>query len=196
MRLRPSPRVISLALAAGIYVSLAAAIGLGPEVSAQDTPAQDATEVDYPTGSNPEVHGDWLVRCEGEDGTPTVCEAYRSLFLTESQQRILHIAVGQGAEEGEAVAIIIAPLGISLPEGMVIRVDEGWPAEFDFQSCGADGCRVRAPLDAGMLDAMEAGTEMRVVVAELSGRRVAIPVSLDGFTAAFAAAAALPASTN
>ena len=71
---------------------------------------------------------------------------------------------------------------------MSIRVDGGWPSEFDFLNCTADGCRVRAPLDEGMLSAMQSGTEMRVIVAELSGRRISIPVSLDGFTSAFEAA--------
>lgn len=195
MLFRSLPRVCSLALAAGIFVSLGAAIGVNSNVSAQDAPAEDALDVDYPTGSNPEAHGDWLVRCTGEDGVATACEAFRSLFLTENEQRILHIAVGHGTEEDEAVAIIIAPLGVLLPEGMVVRIDDGWPAEFDYQSCGTDGCRVRAPLDAGMLDAMRSGSELRVVVAELTGRRVAIPVSLNGFTEAFEAAE-LPAPAN
>lgn len=188
MRVRLTPRAASLALAAGLYVGVAAAIGVGPKVSAQDAGADDTAEASYPTTNNPEVHGEWLVRCSGEDDVASVCEAYRNLFLTDSEQRLLHIAVGHGAEENAAVAILIAPLGVALAEGMSIRIDGGWPAEFDYVNCTADGCRVRAPLDEGMLSAMQSGVEMRVIVAELSGRRVSIPVSLDGFTAAFEAA--------
>ncbi|MEM8588925.1 MAG: invasion associated locus B family protein [Pseudomonadota bacterium] len=188
MRVRLTPRIVVLALGAGILVSLAAAIGIGPNVSAQDAGADEGTEASYPTTGNPEVHGEWLVRCSGEDDVASVCEAYRNLFLTESEQRLLHVAVGHGAEEDAAVAILIAPLGVALAEGVSIRIDGGWPAEFDYVSCAADGCRARAPLDEGMLSAMQSGDEMRVIVAELSGRRISIPVSLDGFTAAFEAA--------
>lgn len=192
MRLRPSPRVTSLFLAAGIYVGLAAAIGVGPIVSAQDAPAEttaadDASDPGYPTTSNPQVFDEWNVRCSGEEGVANVCETYRNLYLTDNNQRILHIAIGHVPDEDSAVAILIAPLGVSLPEGMQLRVDEGEQSEFAYRSCATDGCRARAPLDTGMLDAMRAGAELRVTIAEVSGRRIVIPVSLTGFTAAFEA---------
>jgi invasion protein IalB len=183
---------VSLFLAAGVYVGLAAAIGVGPIVSAQDTPAEDATAddavaPDYPTTSNPGVYDDWNVRCSGEDGVATVCETYRNLYLTDNNQRILHIAIGHVPDEDSAVGIFIAPLGVSLPEGMMIAIDEGEASEFAYRSCGTDGCRARAPMSTDMLNTMRAGSEMRVTIAEVTGRRIVIPVSLTGFTAAFAA---------
>ena len=200
MRLRLSPRVISLFVGAGLFVGVAAVIGLGPlmpaqqsvaqDATAQETPAQDAPAgPGYPTGSNPEVHGDWLVRCSGDNGVAAVCEAYRNLYLTQNEQRILHIAVGHDAEqEDAAVAILIAPLGVALQPGMSLAIDGGAASEFAYMNCTADGCRVRAPLGSDMLAAMRAGVEMQVTIAEVSGRRIVIPVSLTGFTAAFASA--------
>jgi len=174
-------------VAAGIYVGLAAATGVGPVVSAQDAPAQEVADPGYPTTSNPAVYNDWNVRCTGENGEATACEAYRDLYLPENNQRLLHIAIGHVPEQDAAVGIFITPLGVSLPEGMLLEVDQGEPIEFAYRSCGTDGCRARVELETGMLSAMRAGAELRVTIAEQSGRRSVMPMSLTGFTAAFAA---------
>ncbi|MEM7444003.1 MAG: invasion associated locus B family protein [Pseudomonadota bacterium] len=188
---------LSLGLALAIVSSLPSTGALAPRAWAQDEPAaeepteeavEEPIEVNYPTTGNPQVYGEWSVRCTGEGGEATACEAYQSLFLAENQQRILHVAIGSANEDQDPVAIIIAPLGVSLPAGLELRIDNSWPIEFDYGSCQEDGCRAGRSLEPSMLGAMQAGVEMQVAVTETTGRQIVIPMSLIGFTAAYSAA--------
>lgn len=148
---------------------------------------QQDIAVDYPTSSNPTSFGDWAVRCTGEEGAATACEAYQTLFVAENQQRILHVAVGSRGDDEAPVAVIIVPLGVSLPAGLTLRIDNSWPIEFEFGSCQADGCRAGLTLESSMLSALQAGTGLEVELTETSGRQIIIPMSLVGFTEAYTA---------
>ena len=142
-----------------------------------------------PVQANPK-HGqtfrDWTARCEQAPGTSTQrCFIFQNLVLKESGKRLVHMAVGYLAANGQAAAVITMPLGISLPAGASISVDEGPPREIVIERCDASGCVGTVALNDRLITDLKHGRAARVSFHDGSRRRISVPLSLLGFTAGF-----------
>ncbi|MGH8650730.1 MAG: invasion associated locus B family protein [Gammaproteobacteria bacterium] len=136
-----------------------------------------------------EVHGNWTVRCEKQgNAAEEQCFIFQNLVLREGGQRVLHIAVGFLAKESEPIALVTMPLGISLPPGVSIVVDQGGPtSKFPIERCEPKGCRGGMKLDTRMVDALKKGKEATVTFHDAARQPVKVPISLKGFSAGLTA---------
>lgn len=129
---------------------------------------------------------DWTARCETlQDGTKVPCYIFQNVFLKKDNQRLLHVAVGYLAEGGKPVAFFNLPLGVSLPGGLGVKIDEGQPLRLRFERCEPNGCLAPLPLDDQLIRAFKGGRWARVSFFDSSRREISVPVSLVGFTAGF-----------
>ena len=127
---------------------------------------------------------DWTTRCEQAPGTATQrCFIFQNLVLKKSGQRLVHMAVGYLAADGQATAVITMPLGISLPAGASISVDGGPAREIVIERCDTGGCVGTVALGDRLIRDLKRGREARISFHDGSGRRIAVPMSLLGFTA-------------
>ena len=79
------------------------------------------------SGSNaqtPEQPAAWRVECTG-DGKVLDCRAVQQLFQRDTRQLVLSILVRQPADAKTAVMMIQLPLGLSLTEPVLLKVDNG-----------------------------------------------------------------------
>ena len=148
-----------------------------------------ALSIAGPLQAKPE-HGqifeDWTARCEAAPGTSMQrCFIFQNLVLKDSGQRLVHMAVGYLAANGQAAAVITMPLGISLPAGATISVDSGDPRKIVIERCDTSGCVGAVTLSDGFVAALKRGREARISFHDGTRRRIAVPVSLLGFTAGF-----------
>ena len=133
-------------------------------------------------------HDDWVVRCQPapEDafGATELCEMYQQVSEQESQQTVLETVIGypQGAEQ--PVALFNLPLGMRLPPGVQLQVDDNEAVRFPVQICLRSGCRADIELDSELVAQMRAGSEAVLTIADPQGRGVELPLSLMGFSAA------------
>ena len=139
--------------------------------------------------ANPE-HGqkfrNWTARCESVPGTTLErCFIFQNLVLKDSGKRLVHVAVGYLAANGQAAAVVTLPLGISLPPGAAISVDGGEPVDFVIERCDTDGCVGALALGDELIADMKRGRQAHVSFHDGTRRRIAVPVSLLGFTAGF-----------
>lgn len=142
-----------------------------------------------PVAAKPE-HGqtfkNWTARCEPAPGTSVErCFIFQNLVFKESGQRLVHMAVGYLAANGQAAAVVTMPLGIALPPGAGISVDGGEPVKVVIERCDTNGCIGALALDAALIAALKRGREAHISFYDASRRRIAVPVSLLGFTAGF-----------
>jgi invasion protein IalB len=142
-----------------------------------------------PVQANPK-HGqtfkDWTARCEQAPGTSTErCFIFQNLVLKESGKRLVHMAVGYLAANGQEATVIIMPLGISLPPGASISIDGGPSHEMVIERCDANGCVGTVALSDGLIANLKHGREARISFHDGKRRRIAVPLSLLGFTAGF-----------
>ena len=127
---------------------------------------------------------DWTARCEikKETGQPT-CFVFQNLLLKKENKRLLHVAVGYLTENEQPVAFFTLPLGVSLPGGLSLIIDNGKPVRIRYERCDASGCLAPLALTDTLVKSLKGGRWARVAFFDATRREVSIPVSLLGFTA-------------
>jgi invasion protein IalB len=131
---------------------------------------------------------DWAVRCgRPAEGAPEACEMVQQR-LDEQGQTVLAVAVGKVPNAEIPGMLIILPLGIWLPPGVVLRVDGGEEISAEVARCERRGCQVELLLEPNVLTVLKSGREANVLfqIYDENGQPkvVGVPFSLLGFTAA------------
>lgn len=135
-----------------------------------------------------QTYTDWTVKCETAPGAQSEqCFMFQNRVLRDTGKRILHTSVGYLPGQSEPVMLLTTPLGVSLPHGLVLWLDDEVLAEVPFQVCQTQGCRGGLKLEGALLERLRAGGTARVVFHDAQRREVDLPVSLAGFSEALAA---------
>ena len=125
---------------------------------------------------------DWIVRCAATNKPP--CTTYQRVANDKGQQ-IVEILLGYEPAEKRYPLRVELPLGIVLPPGVLLKVDEA--AEFPnlaVTRCLSSGCLVELYVSEEMLTALRKGTKGAFVVRTADGKAAALVFSLSGFSAA------------
>lgn len=126
----------------------------------------------------------WAVRCEKlPESEVEQCYLFQNLVLKEGGQRVLHMAVGYIPDNPNPVAIMTLPLGISLPPGVSVQIDNDEPVVIPVERCEQKGCQAGLVLEEKLLNAFKRGIEAKVIIHDGARRPINVPVSLKGFTA-------------
>ena len=107
----------------------------------------------------------------------------------EGQQRVMLVEVGYPPKGDQSLIIFTLPLGISLPQGVSLQVDEGEAKRFPIELCLRDGCRAVLPLGDELASSFKSGTQGKVTFQDPNRNPITLPVSLKGFTAGYKALA-------
>lgn len=128
----------------------------------------------------------WGVRCGKPEGSDVrICEMFQQVTRDNGNKGIMRVSIGYLPGSEKPIAVFRLPLGIHIPPGVQLRIDEDGPgARFPVQVCFSGGCRADLPLEQNLIDAMKAGARATVTVQTPGGKAVGLPMSLQGFTAA------------
>ena len=131
---------------------------------------------------------DWRLQCDvPPEGSEERCFMVQNLVMREGGQRLLNVAVGYLAETETPAIIFTLPLGVSLPPGVSLQVDEGETKKFPVERCTENGCIAGLALDDASLATFKEGIKANVTFSDGARRPVTVPVSLKGFSAGFTA---------
>ena len=151
--------------------------------AAQAAPAPAAAQPE--AASTPPAPG-WVARCASTSrDAPLECVAEQTAVLTKTGQLIVLINVRVPGDTHQPVAIIQLPLGLNLPAGAKLQVDEGKTTDLQIQTCEQRGCYANTPIAADMLAAMKTGKQLKVSFQNLAKEVIAIPMPLADFAAAY-----------
>lgn len=133
---------------------------------------------------------DWTLRCRAPEGpTPEVCEMHQRIVNRDGDLVVLAV-VGRLPNIETPGLLLLLPLGISLPPGAYLKIDQGEEQRVPVERCEQQGCQIELLLEDELLARLKAGTQARVIfhVYDGSGQRprVDVPISLLGFSAALA----------
>ncbi|WP_435101886.1 invasion associated locus B family protein [Arhodomonas sp. AD133] len=137
--------------------------------------------------ANVERFQDWGVRCGMGDGGPRGgCEMFQGVTRNDNNELVMRVAIGYPPRQDidAPVAVFQLPLGIHLPPGIQLSVDDGEPVRFPVQACFQPGCRADLPLKPELLSKLKSGSEATLSVLGPGGEQIDLPISLMGFTAA------------
>jgi invasion protein IalB len=155
---------------------------------AKNNPAPMAQAAPAPTSENantPTPPG-WVARCSSASrGAPLECAIEQSAVLTKTGQMIVLVNVRVSAETRAPIALVQLPLGLNLPAGAKIQVDDGKTSELQIQTCEARGCYANLQISPDVLAALKSGKQLKVSFQNMAKETITIPMPLADFGAAY-----------
>jgi invasion protein IalB len=196
--LEPARAARLLAALFGIVTSMAALVcgPLAPDALAQQ-PKTQQPPAQQPPGQQRLIPGggrdgqefqDWKLHCGHAQGqTAEICEM-RQTVVDANKKPVLLAIVGRLPNRPDPGLVMILPLGISIPPGVALKIDQGQEGRAQVTRCLAQGCQVEVLLNPDVLASFKAGTKATVgfQVTDPQGKqqRIDVPLSLLGFSAA------------
>lgn len=83
------------------------------------------------------------------------------------------------------VPLVQLPLGLHLPGGAKLQVDDGKTAELQIQTCENGGCFAGTSIAPDLLAALKSGKQLKVSFQNLAKETIIIPMPLADFAAAY-----------
>jgi invasion protein IalB len=156
-----------------------------PAAQAAPTPATPAPQAEA-APANPPTPPGWSARCSSASrGAPLECLIEQTAVLTKTGQLIVLIDIRVPSDTHAPVAVIQLPLGLNLPAGTKLQVDDGKATDLQIQTCEQRGCYANTPISPEMLAAMKTGKQLKVSFQNLAKEVIAIPMPLTDFAAAY-----------
>lgn len=138
-------------------------------------------------------HGDWQIRCEKPVGAPSEqCALIQNVQAQDRPNVALTAIFLLTADRQARILRVLAPLGVLLPSGLGLSIDDNEVGLAGFVRCLPEGCIAEVELDDGLVERFQAGETATFVIFQTPEEGIGIPISLDGFTAGFAALADPP----
>ena len=124
----------------------------------------------------------WRASCTASDRAAALnCALEQGAFVVQTGQLLAKVTVRVDGADRKPALMIQTPLGLHLPTGVEIRVDEHKPESLALQTCDATGCYAgMAPSDA-LLGRLSGGRQLLVSFQDLSKREVKVSMPLQGF---------------
>ena len=128
----------------------------------------------------------WVSRCSslGRDA-PLECAIEETAVLTKTGQLIVLVNIRVASDTHQPVALVQLPLGLNLPAGAKLQVDDGKVIDLQIQTCENRGCYSNAPVSPEMLAALKSGKQLKVAFQNLNKEVITIPMPLADFAAAY-----------
>ena len=153
--------------------------------AAQATPAPAASPAEAAPNTPPPQPG-WVARCAAASReAPLECEIQESAFVTKTGQLLVQVDVRVTGDKRAPVALLQLPLGLNLPVGAKLQVDEGKPVDLQIQTCEQRGCYANLPVAPEFLAQLRSGKELKVSFQNLAKETMTIPLPLADFAAAY-----------
>ena len=161
------------------YVSLCTSLATLAMVAS--APAQDAAKKAQAPAATI-VNSGWNVQCNTVN-SDLVCLALMDVTYVKNKNRFIRIAI-QPSNDGKKNLTLQLPLGLSLPDGAQLTVDDKEPANVVIQTCTQQGCFARTEFTDGMSKEFKAGQKLTVALKSNQQRKINVELPLTGFTKA------------
>lgn len=130
------------------------------------------------------THQDWQSLCELREEN-TICQISQTLQLEKDGQVDFTVRITLAKKAGKVFMEVALPLGLDLPGGIALQVDESNEINLPFNTCVAQGCAVVVETKEEFLNQLRKGTILKVAFRPFGQTQsVLLNVSLRGFTSA------------
>jgi invasion protein IalB len=149
------------------------------------TPNACAAESE-PQGVVRDKHGDWVTRCETPPGAAhEQCAVVLSIVDQERPNLVLVVIVLNTADRKARLMRVIAPLGVLLPPGVSLRIDNAEAGRLSFLQCLPNGCIAQLAMDESLIDKLKNGKTATLGVFQTPEEGVGVQAPLAGFKEAY-----------
>lgn len=183
---------------------LSASIGfLAAPALAQQKPAAPAPAGQKPAAPAPAAgqkaaenkdQSAWVKLCEKAPSLTepkkelNVCLTHHERLDGNTGMVLVSAAIRQVEGQDKEALMVMVPLGMALPPGVQVKVDEKEPVKLQFTLCHAAGCTAEGEAAKAVIDQMKTGKQVVVAAINLAGKAIGFPVPLTGFEKAYTGA--------
>ncbi|WP_457106852.1 invasion associated locus B family protein [Methylobacterium sp. P5_C11] len=129
---------------------------------------------------------DWQLRCETPAGAKAEqCALVQYLAAEDRPNLTLVVIVLKTADNRGYLLRVVAPLGVLLPSGLGLKIDQTDIGRAGFVRCLTTGCVAEVVMDDGLIRQFKNGTQATFIVFQTPEEGVGIPLSMKGFAAGF-----------
>lgn len=130
--------------------------------------------------------GDWQMRCESPPGARNEqCALVQSVAAEDRPNINLVVIVLKTADGKSRLLRVLAPLGVLLPAGLGLKIDQADVGRAGFVRCTANGCVAEVMMDDDLIEKLRKGSAATFIVFQTPEEGIGIPVSLKGFGPGF-----------
>ena len=128
----------------------------------------------------------WAARCSSTSrDAPLECAIEQSAVLSKTGQLVVLVNIRVPSDTHTPVALVQLPLGLNLPAGAKLQVDDGKAIDLQIQTCENRGCYASTPIAPDLLAALKSGKQLKVSFQNLAKETIAIPMPLADFATAY-----------
>jgi invasion protein IalB len=128
----------------------------------------------------------WAVRCTSASrDAPLECAMEQTAVLSKTGQLIVLVNIRVPSDTRVPVAMVQLPLGLNLPGGAKLQVDDGKTADLQIQTCENRGCYAGTAIAPDVLAALKSGKELKLSFQNLAKETITIPMPLTDFATAY-----------
>jgi invasion protein IalB len=130
--------------------------------------------------------GDWQLRCETPAGAKAEqCALVQNVAAEDRPNVTLLVIVLKTADGRSRLLRVVAPLGVLLPAGLGLKIDQADVGRAGFVRCLTTGCVAEVVMEDNLIDQFKKGQTATFIVFQTPEEGVGIPVSLNGFGPGF-----------
>ena len=160
-----------------LRMAVAASLGLAMFSTAETAGAQGVVKNTF---------GDWQMRCETPAGAKAEqCAIVQNVAAEDRPNITLVIIVLKTADGKSRLLRVVAPLGVLLPAGLGLKIDQADIGRAGFVRCLNTGCVAEVVMEDNLINQMKSGQTATFIVFQTPEEGIGIPVSLNGFAAGF-----------
>ena len=157
-----------LAAFAGATILFAALAAFGAQAFAQ--------------GAVKSVHGDWQIRCDTPPGAQNEqCALMQSVTAEDRPNVGLTVIVLKTSDQKSRLMRVVAPLGVLLPSGLGLKIDNQDVGRAGFVRCLPNGCVAEVVMDDNLINQLRNGKTSTFIIFQTPEEGIGFPMSLNGF---------------
>jgi invasion protein IalB len=134
----------------------------------------------------PSTSPDWVSKCVSDSRkSPLECSIEDTLVLATTGQPVASVVVRIQSDTRIPMMAIRVPVGLYLPAGLNLQIDDGKSQAVPLRTCDLQGCYAEMQISADLLAALKGGKRLSIICQNLAEKDIILPLVLDNFADAF-----------
>jgi invasion protein IalB len=127
------------------------------------------------------THGDWQIRCDTPPGAEAEqCVLIQVVVAEDRSNAGLTIILLKTADQKSRLLRVLAPLGVLLPSGLGLKLDNVEVGRVGFLRCLPNGCVADVALDDKLLNQLRTAKTATFIIFQTPEEGIGFPISLNG----------------
>lgn len=127
------------------------------------------------------TYGDWQIRCDTPAGAQgEQCALIQSVVAEDRSNAGLTVIILKTADQKSKLMRVVAPLGVLLPSGLGLKLDDKDVGRAGFVRCLPNGCVAEVVMEDALLNQLKTAKTATFIIFETPEEGIGFPLSLRG----------------